>query len=125
MTSTETTSLSEASTEMQPWLTFLTKEASKPSVQKFVPDIANTIKDFLLSENENAASKTAKQIDTYPIPSPYMHLSCVYWTIFDTAGTIPYNDSKQEKLLNLLIELLKLPPRKFKTETGDVSYFGH
>ncbi|KAF7933901.1 uncharacterized protein EAE98_003610 [Botrytis deweyae] len=108
--------------ETLPWLTFLDREASNTSAQQFVPDVANILKNYLLSESEkNNALETAKQIDNYSVPSPYIHLSTVYWMIFDTAAVIPYHDATQEKLLNLLIEMLRLPRRKFETETGEIA----
>ena len=112
--------------ETKPWLTFLDKEASNTSAQDFVPDVANILKNYLISKTENNnALETAKKIDSYSVPSPYMHLSSVYWMIFDTAAVIPYNDATQEKLLNLLIEMLRLPRRKFETQAGEVSYCSH
>ncbi|ATZ53225.1 hypothetical protein BCIN_09g01030 [Botrytis cinerea B05.10] len=108
--------------ETKPWLTFLDKEASNTSAQDFVPDVANILKNYLISKTENNnALETAKKIDSYSVPSPYMHLSSVYWMIFDTAAVIPYNDATQEKLLNLLIEMLRLPRRKFETQAGEIA----
>ncbi|TGO55917.1 hypothetical protein BOTNAR_0234g00070 [Botryotinia narcissicola] len=87
-----------SSTEIQPpWLTFLTKQASIPS-------------DFLLSENDDAAAKAAKQIDDSRRDS----LNFVFQTIYDLAALIPYEDRKQYMLLQLIVELLKLPRKTFE-----------
>lgn len=105
-------------TEFQPpWLTFLTKQASIISCQDFVPKISNIFMDFLLSENNDAAAKAAKQIDDSTRDS----LIFVFQTIYDLAALIPYKDPKQDMLLQLIVELLKLPRETFKGADGKVS----
>lgn len=112
----------ESSAEIQPWFTFLTNKASVDA-EEGLSDVVNIFKDFL-SGRKNAL-ETAKQIDEHPTILPYRHLSFFYWMLFDTAAVIPYNDPTQDKLSNLIIELLRLPPRKFKTQAGEVSYHSH
>ncbi|TGO77189.1 hypothetical protein BELL_0119g00170 [Botrytis elliptica] len=105
-------------TEIQPpWLTFLTKQASIPSGQEFVPKMSNIFIDFLLSDNDDTAAKTAKQIDDSTRDS----LHFVFQTIYDLAALIPYEDRKQDMLLQLIVELLKLPRKTFKGVDGKVS----
>ncbi|KAF7951975.1 uncharacterized protein EAE97_001472 [Botrytis byssoidea] len=107
-----------SSTEIQPpWLTFFTKQASIPSGQEFVPKISNIFIDFLLSENDDAAAKAAKQIDDSTRDS----LNFVFQTIYDLAAFIPYEDRKQDMLLQLIVELLKLPRKTFEGADDKVS----
>ncbi|TGO33975.1 hypothetical protein BHYA_0218g00080 [Botrytis hyacinthi] len=107
-----------SSTEFQPpWLTFLTKQASMPSGQDFVPKISNIFIEFLLSENDDAAAKAANQIDDSTRDS----LNFVFQTIYDLAALVPYEDRKQDMLLQLIVELLKLPRKNFKGADGKVS----
>ncbi|KAF7929553.1 hypothetical protein EAE99_004457 [Botrytis elliptica] len=104
-------------TEIQPpWLTFLTKQASIPSGQEFVPKMSNIFIDFLLSDNDDTAAKTAKQIDDSTRDS----LHFVFQTIYDLAALIPYEDRKQDMLLQLIVELLKLPRKTFKGVDGKI-----
>ncbi|TGO21061.1 hypothetical protein BPAE_0245g00110 [Botrytis paeoniae] len=104
-------------TEIQPpWLTFLTKQASIPSGQEFVPKISNIFIDFLLSANDDAAVKAAKQIDDSTRDS----LNFVFQTIYHLAALIPYEDRKQDMLLQLIVELLKLPRKTFKGVDGKI-----
>ncbi|KAJ8067498.1 hypothetical protein OCU04_004842 [Sclerotinia nivalis] len=120
--STENASLTEAaSIEMQqPWLTFLTEQASKPPHEKMVSDVVNMLKGFLLSDSENAALETAKQIDNYTVFGSLTrrHLNFVFQTIYNLAALIPYEDQKQEMLLQLIVELLKMPRRSFTGPDG-------
>ena len=41
-------------------------------------------------------------------------LWALYQVIFDLARLIPYNDLKQTALVQLILELRKLPPKQFK-----------
>ncbi|KAF5876935.1 uncharacterized protein Bfra_001293 [Botrytis fragariae] len=105
-------------TEIQPsWLTFLIKQASIPSGKEFVPKVLNIFIDFLLSENDDAAAKAAKKIDDSTRDSLFF----VFQTIYDLAALIPYEDRKQDMLLQLIVELLKLPRKTFKGADGKVS----
>ncbi|ESZ96479.1 hypothetical protein SBOR_3101 [Sclerotinia borealis F-4128] len=113
MSSTEETTSSDASSVVPPWLAFLTKLGSGHSAQKMVSDIANILKDFLLSDSDNAAPETAKQIDNYTFYGSITrsHLNFVFQTIYELAALISYEDAKQEMLLRLIEELLKMPKR--------------
>ncbi|TGO51952.1 hypothetical protein BCON_0151g00260 [Botryotinia convoluta] len=71
---------------------------------------------FLLSENDDAAAKAAKQIDDSTRDS----LTFVFQAIYDLAALIPYEDRKQDMLLQLIVELLKLPRKTFKSDNGKI-----
>ncbi|CAD6444739.1 7645bf5e-8cef-4818-810a-18047dcf956a [Sclerotinia trifoliorum] len=120
--STENASLTEAASieTQQPWLTFLTELASKPNREKMVSDVVNMLKNFLLSDSENAASETAKQIDNYTLFGTLTrrHLNFVFQTIYNLAALIPFEDQKQEMLLQLIVELLKMPRRSITHPDG-------
>ncbi|KAF7954158.1 hypothetical protein EAE96_005289 [Botrytis aclada] len=104
-------------TENQPpWLTFLTKQASIISGQKFVSEISNIFINFLLSEDDDAVAEAAKRIEDSTRDS----LMFVFQTIYDLAALIPYEDRKQDMLLQLIVELLKLPRKTFKGDDGKV-----
>lgn len=72
--------------------------------------------DFLLSENDDAAAKFAKEIDESTRDS----LIFVFQTIYDLVALISYEDPKQHMLLQFIVELLKLPRKTFKSANGEV-----
>lgn len=118
----EKTASPDSSIENQPWLTFLTKESSSPRQQKWAIDVLNILKEFLSDSKD--ASETAKKIDNYTMfRSPTReHLLFTFQTIYDLAAFIPYEDPKQEKLMQLIAELLKMPRRSWEVADGKVSH---
>lgn len=87
------------------------------------------LKDFLLSDGDITAADTAHRINDFYtqeyFPSdPLMRfqedrgmggfLSGFWDAVFTLGRLIPYNSSKQEKLVQLILKLRKLPPRQFR-----------
>ena len=91
--------------------------------------LAKMLKDFLLSDGDSTATDTARLIDNFYgqvyLPSdPLMKfedgqgietfLVGFYELIFALARFIPYNSSDQDKVVQLMLELRKLPPKQLR-----------
>jgi hypothetical protein len=92
-------------------------------------DIATIIEGLLLNGNDHTAvADAARQIDMYyssvflPL-DPLIKLddegmasllSTLYNLIFEVARLISYKDSRQDTLVELILELRKLPPKQIK-----------
>lgn len=113
----------------KPWIAYLDKEASYWGEGMCESVLAIMLKDLLLSDSDSTAADTARLIDNYYeqefLPSdPLMKflddkgiggfLTTFYELVFNLARLIPYNNSNQEKLVQLILELRKLPPRQLK-----------
>ncbi|TGO88654.1 hypothetical protein BPOR_0149g00080 [Botrytis porri] len=102
-------------TEIQPlWLTFLNEQTSTSSGQVFATEISKIFLDFLFSEDEDAVANAAKQINDSTRDS----LISEFQSIYDLAALKPYEDPKQDMLLQLIVELLKLERKTFKGADG-------
>ena len=122
--------MSEAtSTDKEPWITVFDDEITEWGEGTFDHALGVTLKGYLLSDGDSAAADTARQIHIF-YEQEHLHsdplmkyeddqgmgafLSGFYEIVFTLARVIPYNNSNQEKLVWLLLELRKLPPRQFK-----------
>jgi hypothetical protein len=118
-------------TEKEPWLVRFDTEIDEHGDRSCEFFFAEILKDFLLLPDGDAttlAANTAREIVEFRekdfLPSdPLMRfkddqgwggfLHAFYMTVFCLARLIPYHDScKQDKLVQLMLELRKLPPRK-------------
>lgn len=119
-------------TTQEPWLAYLNEEIASPeNLATYETDIDIFMKEYLLSSDAKLAEVTACRIDksyweTYlpslSIPPENIDsdgemegfLGKLYNLIVELAVIIPCGDTKQEMLLQLLLELRKLPPKTFK-----------
>ncbi len=91
--------------------------------------MAEITKDFLLSEGHSTAVDTARRINSYYendflLWDPLLKyeedkgmgefLNGFYEVVFLFARLVPYDSPLQEQLIQLVLELHKLPPRKVK-----------
>lgn len=110
----------------QPWVVFLDGEIADPTSDQ---ELAQVLKRAFLSDEESAPAQAAQQIDALYekefLPSdPLMRfqddkgmagfLNNLYWFVTELALVIPYNHSGQDILVNILVELRKLPTKQFK-----------
>ncbi|KAK0666411.1 hypothetical protein QBC41DRAFT_150436 [Cercophora samala] len=93
------------------------------------PHIAQLFQEYLLSDDESSTAATALKFDSM-YEDLYLpnyngrgngrkkgwtgYLSYFYETVFVIAKHIPYNDPLQDKVIQLLLELKKLPSRATK-----------
>lgn len=113
----------------KPWITQFDKEIIECGEGTSEHFLAKMLKDFLLSDGDSTAADTARRIDDFYeqvyLPSdPLMKfedgqgigafLVGFYELIFALARFIPYNSSDQDKLVRLIQELRKLPPRQLR-----------
>lgn len=117
-------------TEKKPWLTQFDDEISEKGEGSCEFFFAEILKDFLIlpeGDSTTLAANTAREIvdfqEKYFLPSdPLMRfqddqgwgvfLWAFYETVFTLARLIPYHDNcKHDKLVRLMLELRKLPPR--------------
>ena len=119
----------ERVSSQEPWFAYLEEEIVSCGEGTFECDLDNIMKDFLISKCDPAAPETALRIVTYYwenyLPSdPLMKfeddkgiagfLNHLYELVFAMARLIPYNDSRQDMLVQLILELRKLPAKPFK-----------
>ncbi|KAL2147923.1 hypothetical protein VTI28DRAFT_3401 [Corynascus sepedonium] len=90
--------------------------------------IASLLKEYLLSDDDGTAAAFARRFDDlyYTVYEPKYngyggekkgwtgYLIAFYDTVCETAVQVRYDDPKQDKLVGLLVELGKLPPRAVK-----------
>lgn len=119
----------EPADNKEPWLAHLDKEYLFCEEGTVEQDLASIIKDMLLSsesDSDNAAPTAARGINTYywdrnldsgPLfkfqrddIGFFDFLSFLYHVIVRVPCFIPYNGSKQNTLVQLLLEIHKLPP---------------
>lgn len=114
----------------EPWITQLDKEIDILGEGSLDYDLAIILKQLFLSDGDSTAADIARKIDNYYDqqfrPSdPLMRFQddqgmgsflFAFWEVVYIAFTrvIPYNNNNQEKLVQLVLELRKLPPRQFK-----------
>lgn len=113
----------------EPWTTSFEKEISDWGEETSEYVLAHILKEFLLSDGDSTAAETASRIagvyDEDYLPSdPLMKyeddkgmggfLSDFYDVIFTLARLLPYHSSNQDKVVRVMVELRKLPPRPFK-----------
>ena len=119
----------ESASSKEPWFAYLEEGIASCGEGTFECDLNNIMKDFLISTSDLAALDTALRIDTYyweyHLPSdPLMKfeedkgiagfLNHLYELVFDVARLIPYSDPRQDMLVQLILELRKLPAKPFK-----------
>lgn len=115
------------STEKSEWLTYLNYEiASEESC--IAGDMAREIRTLLLPDGDIAVRDTALRIDAlyekHLTDEPLLKfqedkgmesfLHSLYVLIFELALLIPYSGNPQDTLVQLLLELRKLPPKTYK-----------
>ena len=129
--------LEAVTTVEQDWLTGFTGEIASEADRGDVTYVAlaNTIKDLLVSEDGKAARNAAIAVDSYYAneflaSDPLLRfqedkgmgifLNTIYDIVLELALIIPYDDQSQDSLVNLLVELRKLPAKSYKI--WNVSY---
>ena len=115
--------------DQEPWIALFDEERKDSSEGTYEDALGNLVKGFLLSDDDDMASNTAQRIQNYYeqeylLADPLMKfeddqgmgefLAAFYNIIFLLARLIPYNSYAQQKLLLLVLELRKLPPKSFK-----------
>ena len=111
------------------WINYIDLLIDEESDDDAFVHLANLVKSLLLSTSETAARDTAAAIDAYYekefFPSdPLMRfeedkgmtsfLLELWEIVFSLARVIPYDDDAQVTLVNLILELYKLPTRSHK-----------
>ena len=84
--------------------------------------IAETLKHYLLSNGKITAAETARQIDRCfqhdwlnGVPDhPEDFIQDFYDIVFCLAKVVPHNDPKQDRLIQVILELRKLPAKQFQ-----------
>lgn len=124
----EDTAGAAGSNTEEPWQALLYKEYTFCEKGSMEYDLGSMIKDLLLSNDEDAAQATAHRVDAYyweknldsgPLfvyqkDDPlFGFLSFFYQLIIDMVEQLRYDDSRQDKLVQLVIELSKIPPKPF------------
>jgi hypothetical protein len=101
------------STGKDPWLAFLDEEIINSEKEYTLnPNIVVIIKDLLLANNDMAAANAARRIGTYYTDKDRLDdLDNLYYFVFDLAPFVPYNDSRQDALVKLILELHRLLPQ--------------
>jgi hypothetical protein len=114
----------------EPWIAFIDDEIEEYREQ-YPPlsDLNKIVKEMLLSQSDTAAADAARELDAnystkYLTVDPLVrfkddkgmesYLWTLYQLIFDMGRLISFNDSKQTKLVSLILELRNLPPKTFK-----------
>lgn len=108
------------------WLAYLNKEYLLFEGGLVEHDMSSIVKQMLLSEDQdNIARTAAHEIDDYwhrhlktdtfnfqkEEPSFFDFHTCLYNIILELPRFVPYNDPKQDTLVQLLVELRRLPSR--------------
>ena len=111
----------------QPWLKWLEEDSKYFDEGSWQMDLYHILTKFLQSENSDAVY-AARQVHTnysqlYVAQHEYVlscldkgmdeYLSRFYDILFSTVRFIPYDDPKQEKVVQLLIELHNIPAQPF------------
>ena len=119
----------------QRWMEYLDGEMATTEADPVTHCLAQIIRDTLLSTDESRAAGAAHRIDAYYqdeyLPSdPFLKfsddkgmagfLNSLYGLVFDVARLIPYRDALQDTLIQVIVELRKLPPKPCKI--WDVRY---
>jgi hypothetical protein len=97
--------------------------ASSPPDLEYV--LSAKIKEYLLCEDDDAAARFARHFDNFDfsVYKPKVNRQAKGWTgylelfyeiIVDVAVEARYDDPVQDKIIQLLLELRKLPPRTVK-----------
>lgn len=117
------------------WLTWIGDEIAQCAKHDEDDHIPRILKDLLLDKID--PGQAAQKLDDYYwntyLPSdPLMkytedkgaptYLTSVYEYICDTARQLPYNDCLQDKMVQVIVELRKLPPKPFKIWGVSVSF---
>ncbi|RYP66230.1 hypothetical protein DL769_006074 [Monosporascus sp. CRB-8-3] len=125
MSSNESTS---QSTTKEPWLAFIDNEFDIEGDPTRV-DLLTILRDALLSVDEAAAKDAAHRIDSYYSDTFFSSdplvkfeedkgmasfLNTLWDAVFDLAELLPFDDPKQDRLVEVILELRKLPPKSFK-----------
>ena len=116
--------------DQEPWIVVFDEERNLSDESTHEAALGNIVKDFLLSDDKDAmAPNTAQRIQNYYdqeylLTDPLLKfeddqgmgefLSVFYNIILLLARLIPYDNPTQQKLLLLVLELRKLPPKSFK-----------
>ncbi|KAI9765889.1 MAG: hypothetical protein M1840_007030 [Geoglossum simile] len=112
----------------QSWIEYLDGEIAATEADSVTHCLAQIIRDTLLSTDESRAAGAAGRIDThyqeYLSSDPLLKfandkgtagfLNSLYELVFDVARLIPYRDALQDILVQLIVELRKLPPKRCK-----------
>ena len=121
--------MADASSAKPAWLEELdeTLQSTSPAYE-FPRAIAGLIKEYLHCDDENASATFAQRVDDLydgiylPKFDGYRHkkkgwtsfLIVFYDILFGVGLRIPYDDARQDKVIQLLCELRKLPARSVK-----------
>lgn len=118
-----------ANVSNEPWTAQFDKELNDWTAEGVENAFAVVLKDFLLSDGDPTAAETAHEIDDlytqeYLPSDPLLKFSDdqgmegflgdFYQIFFTLARLIPYDNSKQDRLIQVILELRKLPPKQFK-----------
>ncbi|RYO87605.1 hypothetical protein DL766_009179 [Monosporascus sp. MC13-8B] len=116
------------STTKEPWLAFIGNEFDIEGYSTRVK-LLIIIRDTLLSIGEAAAKDGAHRIDSYYSDTSLSFdplvkfaedkgmagfLNALWDAVFDSAELLPFDDPKQDRLVAVILELRKLPPKLFK-----------
>ncbi|RYP12531.1 hypothetical protein DL765_007267 [Monosporascus sp. GIB2] len=120
---------SSQSTTKKPWLAFIDNEFDIEGYSTRV-ELLIILRDTLLSIDEAAAKDGAHRIDSYYSDTflsfdPLVKfaedkgmagfLNELWDAVFDLAELLPFDDPKQDRLVAVILELRKLPPKSFKS----------
>jgi hypothetical protein len=123
------TAINMAIIDKDRWVAYLDEEIAFNDEDTLDHYLATIIKDLLLVNNYTAVADVARQIDAYysgeflrsdPLlkfqddKGMEIFLSILYRLVFDLAELISYKDSRQDTLVELILELRKLPPKQLK-----------
>ena len=117
----------DTSVDGEPWLAFCDDEDHTGDPKS--SDLLMMMKDLLLSRLDTVTVKdTAKKIDDY-YSKTYLksdelmkyrddkgmedYIATIYWLIFDLAQRLSHKDPRQDILVQLIVELRGLVPKKF------------
>ena len=113
----------------QPWIAFLDAQVAASDLYPVEYSLFKLLRSVLLSTDQAAIAEAAQHIDSYYhdeyLPyDPLMRfeddkgvggfLNSLYELIYDLARLIPFNNSQQDVLIQLIVELRNLPPKPFK-----------
>lgn len=114
-------------TATEPWLNYIDDEVAQED-DPIILEILSALKDLLTSESETVAEGVAHRIDrcysdTSLSVNPSVKfqkdkgmgsfLNSLWDAVFDVAEVVPYDDPRQDRLINLILELRKFSPRPF------------
>lgn len=116
--------------DQEPWIVLFDQERNNLGESTHEAALGNIVKDLLLTDDKDAAaSDTAQRIQNYYdqeyfVADPLLKfeddqgmgefLSAFYNIILLLARLIPYNSLTQQRLLLLVLELRKLPPKSLR-----------